>query len=52
MSDSFDEWLSEVADALNIEPEDVFEYFPQAKELLYDTGASAREAADFIRISA
>jgi hypothetical protein len=46
---NYDEWLKEVADSLNIEPEDVEDWYPQLKPLLYDAGASPREAADAVR---
>ncbi len=43
-------WLAEVAELLNIEPEEVLASFYQTRELLFETGASPREAADFLRL--
>lgn len=49
MNGDYATWLQEVANSLNIEPEDVEEWYPQLKALLYDSGASSSEAADAVR---
>jgi hypothetical protein len=43
-------WLGEVASLLSVDPDVVLDAYYQAKELLYEGGASPREAADFIRL--
>lgn len=48
---SWEDWIQEVADILHVEPEEVVDAFYQVRELLYDAGASPREAADFIRVN-
>lgn len=45
---SWDQWLAEVAQLLDLEPEDVLALF-RVRELLYNAGAAPKEAADFIR---
>ena len=46
----FDIWLLQVASELGAEPEDILSLY-QVRELLYDAGASPKEAADFIRVN-
>ena len=41
-------WLDELATTLSVDPE---ELYYRTVELLYEGGASPREAADFIRIN-
>jgi hypothetical protein len=49
MDDEYEEWLAEIADLLNCEPEELEEGYSHLRSLLFDTGASASEAADAIR---
>ena len=49
---SWERWLAEVAEILNMGPGDVLYYYVDTKSLLYDAGASPSEAADFIRQNA
>lgn len=45
----YSEWLHELADWLNEEPEAVEDAYPQLRALLYEAGMTPREAADCIR---
>ncbi len=49
MDDEYEEWLADVADRLNCEPEELEEGYPHLRPLLFDAGASASEAADALR---
>ena len=44
-------WIEEVALNLTVgaTPEDVLEWYPQVREMLFDNRMSPREAADYIR---
>lgn len=48
---SFEAWLEELGDWLNLEAAEVIEFYGHLhlKERLYDVRASPSEAADFIR---
>lgn len=46
---NYEAWLQEVANSLNCEPEEVEDWYPQLKPLLFDSGASPGEAADAVR---
>lgn len=45
----YETWLAQVAEELNCEPEQLEDEYSQLRPLLYDAGASPREAADAVR---
>ncbi len=45
---SWEQWLYAVAEELNCDPEEILELY-RVRELLFDGGASPKEAADYIR---
>jgi hypothetical protein len=45
---SYSEWLNEVAEIVGEDPAAIDEAFSQLRPMLYDAGASPREAADAI----
>jgi hypothetical protein len=49
MNMPYENWLAELAEILNLEPESLDEDFPQLRPLLYDGGLSPNEAADCLR---
>jgi len=49
MDPDYEEWLADLADRLNCDTEEVEYQYPHLRSLLFDTGASASEAADAIR---
>lgn len=48
---TYDVWLAEVAELLDVGPADVEEAFSFTREMLYDSGVSPKEAADLIRLN-
>ena len=47
--DEYEEWLADLADRLNCDTDEVEYQYPNLRPLLFDSGASASEAADAIR---